>query len=63
MLPTDRDSPLLIRRIVLDGETVILDGHEAAPARPVGTSARRCMTAMCVNRSIYGGWETSCACG
>src|ERR671916_207502 len=30
MLPTDRDSPLLIRRIVLDGETVILEGQGVA---------------------------------
>jgi transposase len=30
MLPTDRDSPLLITRIVLDGETVILEGQGAA---------------------------------
>jgi transposase len=29
MLPTDRDSPLLITRIVLDGETVILEGQGA----------------------------------
>jgi len=32
MLPTDRDSLLLITRIVLDGETVILEGQGAAEA-------------------------------
>ena len=32
MLPTDRESPLVITRIVLDGETVILDGQGAAEA-------------------------------
>ena len=30
MLPTDNDSPLLITRIVLDGETVIQDGQGTA---------------------------------